>query len=235
VEQSPSNAADRAKVSLTTQAGLGAIRYTVDGSSPTPASPAYDKPLSLVLPATLTAAAFEQDRQVSPITRERIDALSIRHRTSQELVSCSGKLVLNLEDDGPVNGPRARFLVDVMNPCWIYPAADLGGPSEIRVNVGKVPFNFQIGADRAKIPLHAPATANGELEVRLDRCAGAPIAVLPLPAPRPDVELSTLTATLPKLSGRHDLCFTFTAKSLDPMSVLDWVQLVPGAAARVGG
>jgi hypothetical protein len=34
----------------------------------------------------------------------------------------------------------------------------------------------------------------------------------------------------PPLSGRHDLCFTFTAHDLEPMWALDWVQLVPGSA-----
>ena len=233
VIQSPGATPDHAAVGLATQAGLGHIRYTTDGSAPTPASAAYDQPLSLPLPATLKAAAFDQDRQVSPIASERIDALSVRHRTSQQLATCSGNLVLNLEDDGPVAGPRARFLVDVMNPCWIYPAADLDGVASLSVSVGQVPFNFQLGADRAKIPLRAPATPNGELEVRLDRCEGRPIATLALPKPA-GVELTTLTAALPKLSGRHDLCFVFTADRLDPMSVIDWVQLVP-ASTRPGG
>ncbi len=47
-------------------------------------------------------------------------------RTSHELESCgSQKILLSLEDDAPVQGERAVFLVDVMNPCWIYRGADL--------------------------------------------------------------------------------------------------------------
>ncbi|HEY2659493.1 MAG TPA: family 20 glycosylhydrolase [Caulobacteraceae bacterium] len=231
VEQAPGDTPDRAVVSLATQVGIGRIRYTTDGSAPTATSAAYDKPLNLSLPTTLKAAAFEQDRQVSPLASERLDALTVRHRTSQQLKSCSGKLVLNLEDDGPVKGPRVRFLVDVMDPCWIYASADLDGVTKLSVSVGQVPFNFQLGADRAKIPLRAPATPNGELEVRLDRCEGPPIEVIPLPAAKPGVELTVLTSSLPKLAGRHDLCFMFTAKSLDPMPVLDWVQMVADAVA----
>ncbi len=239
VDQSPGDAAGQAKVSLATQLGLGRIRYTTDGSAPTAASSAYAQPLTLPLPMTLRAAAFDNGRQISPESMTPIDSLTVRHRTSQQLKSCSGKLVLNLEDDGPVAGPRARFLVDVMDPCWIYPSADLGGPSKLTVSVGQVPFNFQLGADRAKIPLRAAATPNGELEVRADRCDGPPMAVIPLPAARTGVELTTLDTTLPGLAGRHDLCFMFTAKGLDPMSVLNWVQLTPGpvapTASKAGG
>ena len=41
-----------------------------------------------------------------------------------------------------------------------------------------MPFNFQIGADRAAIALPVPHSAAGELEVRLDDCQGEPLAVL---------------------------------------------------------
>ena len=235
IDQAPGSASGQAVVRLSTQLGLGQLRYTTDGSAPTPASPAYAGPLSLATPVTLKAAAFQDGAMVSPAGEARLDALSVVHRTSQQLQSCSGKLVLNLQDDGPIQGPRARFMVDVMDPCWAYRDVDLGAVSRISVSVGQIPFNFQLGADRAKIPLRTPATANGELEVRLDKCDAPPIAVLPLPAPKPGVELNTLSADLPKLSGRHDLCFSFTAKSLDPISVIDWVQLYPAAAAAKAG
>jgi hexosaminidase len=187
---------------------------------------------------TLKAAAFEGDRLVSPIAQTRLDPLSIRHRTSQQLLSCSGKLVLNLEIEPPGKDPGPAFLVDVMNPCWIYAAADLSNAPHLSVSVGQVPFNFQLGADRAKIALHPPATANGELEVRIDHCDGPPVAVMPLPLGKPGAQLHTLTAALPRLKGTHDLCFRFTAAALDPMSVIDWVQLAPDqgvtAAAKAG-
>ena len=48
-----------------------------------------------------------------------------RRRTSHELSLCTDKIVLSLEDDAPLQGDRAVFLVDIMNPCWIYPGADL--------------------------------------------------------------------------------------------------------------
>ena len=121
-------------------------------------------------------------------------------------------------------------MVDIMDPCWIYQAADLTGIASLQVSVGRVPFNFQLGKDLAKIVLRPPATSDGELEVRLtDGCDGKPIAVLPLASAAGRPGLTTLTGALPPLTGAHDLCFTFTAKTLDPMWVIDGIQLVPKA------
>jgi hexosaminidase len=155
------------------------------------------------------------------------DPLS-RTRASQELKLCSEKISLNLEDDAPIKGPRARFLVDIMNPCWIWPAADLSGVNLIEAAVGQLPFNFQIGDDIRKIVLRPPATPAGELEVRQDRCDGPVVATLPLAQAAKSQAVTRLrgavTAALP---GPHDLCFTFTQAKLDPFWVLDRVTLGP--------
>lgn len=145
---------------------------------------------------------------------------------SQDLNTCSGKLVLNLEDDAPREGPRAVFLVDIMDPCWILPAADLTQATSITAAVGQVPFNFQIGRDIEAIHLNPPRTAAGELEVRLDRCDGAPIALLALaPAAGHDAVTVLPAAALPRQSGAHSLCLRFTQRTLDPLWTIDWVQL----------
>jgi hexosaminidase len=146
---------------------------------------------------------------------------------SQDLRTCTDKLVLSLEDDAPVHGQRAVFLIDIMNPCWIFPAADLSHAPALRAAVGQVPFNFQIGKDRDAIRLAAPQTADGELEVHLDGCAGERIGALPL-APAVGNNAVTLlpTVRLPSAPGRHDLCFRFTQRALDPLWALDRVQLL---------
>jgi hexosaminidase len=148
-----------------------------------------------------------------------------RH-ASQDLRTCTDKLVLSLEDDAPVRGKRAIFLIDVMNPCWIFPAADLSHAPSLRAAVGQVPFNFQLGKDKESIHLAAPETPAGELEVHLDGCAGERIAVLPLAPAVGNNAITELSAVrLPSEPGRHDLCFRFTQRTLDPMWALDWVQL----------
>jgi hexosaminidase len=89
-----------------------------------------------------------------------------------------------------------------------------------------VPFNFQIGHDKEAIHLAAPQTPDGELEVHLDSCQGAPIAVMPLaPAVRNNAVTQLPPVRLPQTSGHHDLCFHFTQRALDPLWALDWVQL----------
>lgn len=229
------DAPGQASVTLSSQFGLGQIRYQAGGAEPTAASPLYAAPFEVATPATVKAASFIDGRRVSAVSAREIDQLTIRRRLSQELKLCSDKLVLSLEDrsTGPDDG--VRMLIDVFDPCWIYPAARMDGIGAIAVQVGHRPFNFQAGDDVKKIPLHAPATPDGELEVRQDGCDGAPIAVLPLAPAKASDGLTTLRAALPPLSGQHDLCFRFTARSVDPMWMINWVQLLPKSAEKSGG
>jgi hexosaminidase len=147
-------------------------------------------------------------------------------RSSHQLKSCTDKVVLSLEDDAPLQGKRATFLVDIMNPCWVYPAVDLSGVQGVVAAVGQLPFNFQLGADIHGIELNPPQTPSGELEVRIDGCDGQRIAVLPL---QPAIANNAVTvlpaAKIAPRDGTHDLCLKFTQRSLDPMWVLDWVRL----------
>jgi hexosaminidase len=148
-------------------------------------------------------------------------------RSSHELRSCTNEIVLSLEDDAPLSGERAAFLVDIMNPCWIYPAADLSHVTGIDASVGQLPFEFQLGADVHIPKLNPPQTPAGELEVRIDGCNGERIAVLPLqPAVANNAVTELPAAKIAHRDGTHDLCMKFTQRSHDPMWVLDWVRLV---------
>jgi hexosaminidase len=148
-----------------------------------------------------------------------------RH-ASQDLRPCTDKAVLSLEDDAPLEGDRAVFLIDIMNPCWIFESADLSHGPNLQVAVGQVPFNFQIGKDRDAIKFPAPQTSAGELEVHLDSCDGTRIAVLPLASAVDNNGVTQLPSVrLPQTAGRHDLCFRFAQRTLDPLWAVDWVQL----------
>ncbi|HEX2560429.1 beta-N-acetylhexosaminidase [Phenylobacterium sp.] len=150
-----------------------------------------------------------------------------RRRVNRELKTCTEQLTLALEDDAPVRGERTVFLTDIMNPCWIWEQASLDGIGRIRVEVGQLPFNFQIGEDVEKIPLSPPRTPEGELEVRVGSCEAAPAAVIPLKAAAGDPAVTALEAPLPDLSGRADLCFTFTRAAVDPIWAVASVTLLP--------
>lgn len=221
---------DGVSVALSNQAGFGDIRFTVDGGAVGPSSTLYAAPMKAPLPSQVTAAAFDKDRRISPIRDDRLDALSVRRKVSQELQGCTNKVTLNLQPPADPGVERPTYLVDIMNPCWIWPGADLGGVRKLSVGVGRLPFNFQIGADREKILLHAPATRDGELEVHVDGCAGPLLAILPLTPALAHRGPATLTSSIPAESGRHDLCFFFTARKLDPMWILGFVQLGAPAA-----
>jgi hexosaminidase len=136
------------------------------------------------------------------------------------------RATLNLEDDAPLEGPRAVFLIDIMDPWWMLPAVDLTHGARLTAAVGQVPFNFEIGKDIERIHLNPPRSEAGELEVRLDRCDGEPAALLPLaPAAGNDAVTQLPAAALPAVAGAHTLCFRFTQRTLDPMWAIDWVQL----------
>jgi hexosaminidase len=148
-------------------------------------------------------------------------------RSSHELHTCTNAIVLSLEDDAPLSGERATFLLDIMNPCWIYPAADLSHVTAVDAAVGQLPFEFQLGADVHVPKLSPPQSPAGELDVRIDGCDGERIAVLPLqPAVANNAVTELPAAKIAHRDGTHDLCMKFTQRSYDPIWVLDWVRLV---------
>lgn len=217
---------DGARVRLDTQAGYGEIRYTLDGAAPGADSPVYHEPLFVDSPVILTAATFIAGRTVASAS-DRIDGANHLRRKSQELRPCAGDLVLNLEDDAPLHGPRAVFLVDIMNPCWIFEDAELSGVTEIEAAVGQVPFNFQIGEAIEHIQLAPPRTPYGELEARL-ACDGEVLTSLSLEPAHDNPGVTLLRGAMKPVQGRHDLCLRFTGETIDPLWVLDEIRLTSG-------
>jgi len=214
-------------VSLSNQVGLP-IRYTTSGSEPDASAPIYQAPLHLPLPTRWHAATFLGDRRIGPTQTHELTHETLLRRTSAALKQCSGNLTLRLEDDAPAIGPRAIFAVDLFNPCWIWEHAPLDGITGIDVSVGQIPYNFQLAKDVVNIvPRPAPVSASGELRVTLDTCAGATLASIPLDAAIANPALTTLSATWPAIAGTHDLCFEFTGRGVDPLWVIDSVQLLP--------
>jgi hexosaminidase len=201
-------------VTLSNQAGSGAggigdIRYTFDSRDPTPQSPRYEAPLTVTLGTELRTAAFVGSQQVSHSRIERFDAQTTLRRDSHHLELCSDGIGLLLEPAG-ANTPISVDLSD--------------GP-RITAAVAPLPFNYEIGADQAKIRIGGQ-TAEGELEIHVDNCDTPPLARLPL---APAVHAEGVTALpaqqLPRLAGRHDLCLRFARPRLDPLWALDWVEI----------
>jgi hexosaminidase len=149
-----------------------------------------------------------------------------RARKSSDLETCSGKIDLYLEDDFPAGEDRAKFLIDVLEPCWLWRRAPLQGATAIEIDVGQIPFNFQVGADREAIRFRAPRTDQGEFEVRVGGCSGKLIASLPLAPAIRSAGVTRLRAPLPAGQSPQDLCFTYTARGPDPLWAIDQIRLI---------
>ena len=221
-----------ATLELRNQTGFGTIRYTRDGSEPTPASPEYTRPLNLPLPSAISANAFADGRPLASPRRFTLDLRSLRTRSSNALAPCKQGLPLRLEDDAPLagdapEGPRAVLRTDIFDPCWVYEDAGLDGIATVSVTVGQLPYNFQLYQDADNVVTRPAKIEGGALEVRIDGCDGEPVAVLPIALARESDALTTLQAPMPALTGRHDLCFIFASGESDPMWVIDEVTLLP--------
>ena len=218
--------AQDAKVILSDQSGLD-IRYTIDGTTPSAASPRYVAPLMVRFPTRVRAATFDGAQALPGGIDQIVDGHSVRRRSDEELKTCTDKVRLALEDDYPATGPRAVFVTDIENPCWIYARAPVGDARKIAIDVGQIPFNFQIGKDIEQIRFRAPATPAGEFEVRAGGCDGEPIAVLPLEPARANPGVTRLVAPIARREGNEDLCITYTASGVSPMWAIDSVELLP--------
>jgi len=208
-------------------AAAGEIRYTLDGHEPTAQSPRYDAPLTVPNGAEIRAAAFVGVDQASRTWARHIDAGTTLRRDSHSLERCSNGLGLLLEPIGngvvPAGGPLA---IDIMNPCWIDRGVDLSDGPRIVAAVAPLPFNFEIGADAAKIRVGDARTAEGELEFHIDGCDTPARGFLTLAPAAGSKAVTTLPAqVLPRVPGKHDLCLRFARPRLDPMWALDWIEI----------
>jgi hexosaminidase len=216
---------NRISVELHSQTGFGEIRYTVDGSAVTASSPLYDKPFALPLPSHLQAAAFYDGEIPGSAIDQELDAVSVRRRFSQDLKLCVNDPSIQMEPDPPVQG-RPVMLANYQNPCWIYVDAELTGIKGISAQVDSLPYVFH---DRHNKPPSPPGNAgqNSELQVHLDTCSGPVVAALPLEPAVGHRDVTWLHAPLPPSQGKHDLCFKFATSEIDPLWVINAVQLDP--------
>jgi hexosaminidase len=225
-------AAGKAQVRLSNQLGFGDIRYTLDGSTPTTSSPTPPAGglLELHLPAHLRANTFAQDGAPLAAPRSRlIDPAHLLTRSSNALNACpDGELGLRMPLRPEAADWTPVFNVNLMDSCWIYPAAPLDGVAGIVVDAARLARNYGLAHDAVKVVQHPAASPDGELEVRLGGCAGALLASLPLPAGSA-TRTYTLRAPLPANTGIHDLCMRFTADIHGPLHAIDAVQLVPAS------
>ena len=205
-----------------------AVHYTLDGSTVSASSPLYSRPLQLKVPVQVQAAAFFQGQPLATPSHFALtaDSLLLRHDTQLGLCPNGGKLLLRLEDDGPADGQRAIFNVNIFNPCWQWEDVDLAGIGKVKVRAGRIPYNFQLAHDEPSRTFAPAHSKYGELEL-LANCEGKPLASVPLPAaPGPDGFLE-LEAPITAPATRGNLCVRFTGNTRPNMWTLDWIKLEP--------
>ena len=215
-----------AKVAMLNPLDLGDIHYTTDGSTPKADSPQYRAPLQLRMPVELRAAAFVNGKALADATSRRVDAASLLYRQDEALAMCSQGLMLRLEDDGPLDGPRAIYNVDIFNPCWLWRDAPLADITAVKIRAGRIPYYFQLWKDEAHRKFRPARTAHGELEIHAG-CDGDLLASVPLPAEPAKDGFIDLDVTLSKQVPNGDLCFFFTGDTRPAMWAIDEVRLIP--------
>ncbi|HEV2111101.1 MAG TPA: family 20 glycosylhydrolase [Gammaproteobacteria bacterium] len=147
-------------------------------------------------------------------------------RNSDELATCSDKLVLRIEGPGPLTGPRPVYRVDIMDTCWQWQRAPLDGMGHIAVTTGKLPWNYQLAHDVAGVVVRPADGGSPSLDVRLDGCTGRTLAHVPLHAAATGLQ-TTLEAALPSVNGAHDLCFMVSGDPKQGLWAIDEIRLTP--------
>jgi hexosaminidase len=221
--------AGQATLALSTQAGFGQIRYTLDGKAPTARSPLYAQPLKVPVGTTVRAAAFTADGRPTATPRA-FDAgrAALLTRGNSELTACpQGELGLRapLTSEATANAPA--FNVNLFDACAIYPAAPLDLAGGFEVKVARLPRHYGLAGDTDKVRWHYNATRFGELIVRTGSCEGPVAATFALPDPATADNRLKFQASLPPGTGDADLCLLFTAPLSGPFYTVEALALTP--------
>jgi hexosaminidase len=202
--------ADKATVTLSSQTGFGKIRYTTDGTPPTAQSPQYTAPFDVTVPSTVQAITFVNGFGVSGPRSEAIDAKSLLRRSSDQLSTCSDKLPIRIESPTLVDGVRPVYKVDIMDTCWMWKGVKLDGRYGVAISVNRLPYNYALWKDAAKVVSRKAKSRDGEIEIHQDTCDGPKLTTIPLAKAKGGV--ATVDGILPKREGTHDLCIVITGK-----------------------
>jgi len=216
-------------VSLANQTGFGRIVYTLDGSEPTAGSPAYTTPLELKFGTRIKAASFANDGTLLAQARTYdLNADTLLVRSSNQLEPCSGPsllLRLPLTPNSPAAAPV--FNVNLLNSCYVYPAATLDGVAALQIDIARLARNFGLANHKNELVFHPARTRFGELVVYQDRCEGGTELVRAvLPDPASSDARQTVAAPMARARGEHDLCVIFTGGTDGPLYAIERMKLM---------
>ncbi len=214
------------KLILSNQLGFGTIHYTLDGSAPDAGSPIYSAPIDAKWPTTVMATTFAGDKAVVPPTRKDITLASLHAHSSAELDLCkSPDNAIVMEDDWPLDGPRATFLVNYTDRCWIYRDAPLDAVAKAVVRIGSIPFNLHAETNG----LRRSSDGQTYLELRADKVDGPLLGKVMIDSAAANPGLTTFDIPITQVAGRHDVFLVFTQGGAQPIWTIDTVSLQPAA------
>ncbi len=123
-------------IGLSSQSGRGEIRYTLDGTAPTPASPLYREPLMIEKSCVLTAATFKNAAMAGPLTSRSLRVTPFRD-AKISLSSPPENRGAMIDGSRLIDHRRATLSgADVQWNAWknsdVTFVVDLGGPRPVR-------------------------------------------------------------------------------------------------------
>lgn len=124
-------------------------------------------------------------------------------RSDETLQSCSNRLVLRLEDDGPAEGERAVYDVDIFDPCWRWKAAPLQGVTRVRVRAGRIPYYFRLAHDEPHRRFAPARSPHGEMDLHTGACDGPRLTSVPLPHGAGRGRIRRPRCRVPRAGGRR--------------------------------
>ena len=212
---------------LANQAQVGDMHYTLDGSTPSTASPLYRTPVPVQLPLTVRAATFAADGVALAAPRQReLDRAALFSRNGNTLPNCPGSdFRLRVQPLPDATSLQPVYSINVFDSCQLFPSVPMDQVLAIHVDAVRLERNFALAHDAKLVVSRPHSTPFGELAVHLDRCDGPLLATMPLPDPAHSTRRFTLDAPLHGLHGEHALCLMYTAPIDGPLYALGQVSL----------
>jgi len=103
----------------------GSLRYTTDGSAPTPDSPAYEGPITLSAPTTISAAAIGTDGTMDPVATRTIDVRDTTAPTPVRVLGVFQTPTLRVEFSEPLDPSALAASLFTVEPTIAVTGATL--------------------------------------------------------------------------------------------------------------
>ena len=215
----------RGQLTLSTQAGIGAIHYTLNGSAVTKDSSSFAGPVEVTFPSTLKAQAFDGSTALGSAVEKALTLHDVLRRDSRELDQCDAAPQIQLEQDPIRNTERPVFRISYRRPCWIYKKVPMQLIQSFAVGVGSIPYIFHDASPPKPDLKAAESGPDPRLEIRLDGCDSRILTTIDVaPAVNKDGVTELRSDPIPPVDGEHDVCFLYRSSNPSVVWLLNYIQ-----------